>query len=173
MFPEVNTILEHFLKHPTESIHLRELARQTGFSPAGCRKAVKRLVKQALVLESKTPVVTNYGANRDNQVWTALKRAYNLFSLYDSGLVEALRKTYEEPEAIVLFGSYSRGEDTEQSDIDIAVITNLEKSFGRKSFEKTVARPINLIEVDLSRAKKEFINSLANGVILHGYLIVR
>lgn len=173
MFPEVNTILEHFLSHPTESIHLRELARRTGFSPAGASKAAKRLVSRGLVLESKTKVVTNYRANRDNPLWIALKRAYNLFSLYDSGLVEALRKTYEEPEAIVLFGSYSRGEDTERSDIDIAVITTLEKPFSRKSFEKTLARPINLIEVNLSNAKKEFVNSLANGIVLHGYLTVR
>jgi len=46
MFPEVNVILEYFLKNPTTTIHLRELARKTNFSSAGCSKSLKSLLKK-------------------------------------------------------------------------------------------------------------------------------
>ncbi len=173
MFPKVNALLEFFLKHPMRTVHLRELARQTGFSPAGALKAAKHLVEKGLLLEEKTIATTNYRVNLESPQWIPLKRVYNFHSLFRCGLVEALRKAYEEPDAIVLFGSYARGEDTDKSDVDIAVVTSLEKEFSRKSFEKSLARPINLIEVDLSKAKEEFLNALANGIVLHGYLTVR
>jgi len=44
-----------------------------------------------------------------------------------SGLIALLKDKYEEPEAIVVFGSYARGEDTSESDIDIAVVTKKKK----------------------------------------------
>lgn len=170
MFPEVNSILEHFLRHPTQQIHLRELARRTGFSPGGALKAVRKLVRRDIVIERKGMAVTNYQAATGSRLWLALKRAYNLYTLQASGLVEALGDAYEEPAAIVLFGSYARGDDTETSDIDIAVVTPLVRAFNRKPFEKSLGKHINIIELELSKAKEEFIESLANGIVLHGHL---
>lgn len=170
MFPEVNKILDYFLKNPTQSIHLRELARQTGFSPAGALKAAKKLVKSGLVSEKKGTVVTHYKANADNPLWRPLKRAYNYYSLFESGLVAALNKEYGEPVAIVLFGSYAKGEDIETSDVDIAVITTDGIESDTKKFEKILCRKINIIEVDLTSMKKEFRNNLINGAVLSGYL---
>lgn len=39
-----------------------------------------------------------------------LKRSYNLWKLEEIGLIEEIQET-SIPEAIILFGSYSRGED--------------------------------------------------------------
>ena len=170
MFPEVNSILGYFLSHPTRQVHLRELARQTEFSPAGALKAVRKLVQKGILIEKKTRAVTNLRANVESPLWIPLKRVYNLYSIYACGLVEALSDTYEEPAALVLFGSYARGDDTEESDIDIAVVTRIEAAFGRKSFEKSLGRHINIIELELSKAKGEFIESLVNGIVLRGHL---
>ena len=111
-------------------------------------------------------------------VWTCYKtRVSGLktrnfrYSLYDSGLIDFLKEKYQFPETIIIFGSYSKGEDTEKSDIDIAVITRLEKNLDFSLFEKKLQRKINLLELkNLEKAKKEFINNLINGIVLDGVI---
>jgi hypothetical protein len=73
-----------------------------------------------------------------------LKRAYNNLSLFGSGLINYLKDAYEEPEAIVVFGSYSRGKDISQSDIDIVVATKKEAQLDLNEFEKHLKRKISL-----------------------------
>ncbi len=170
MFPQVNKILEFFLKNPTTTIYLRELARRTGFSPAGCLKALKNLKKQNLIEGKKIKAISNYNAKLTPK-FLQIKKTYNTYSLYDSGLIDFLKKNYEYPDAIILFGSYTRGEDTEKSDIDIAIITRIEKTPSLTKYEKTLQRKINIIELkNLKKSSKEFINSLINGIILEGVL---
>ncbi len=170
MFPEVNKALEFFFKNPTTTIHLRELGRQIGFSSAGASKSLKNLAKQNLVEEQKTKAVSNYKAKLTPQ-FIQLKKIYNLYSLYNSKLVDFLKKEYEFPDSIIIFGSYARGEDSEKSDIDIVVITRLEKSLNLSQFEKKLQRKINILELkNLKKAKKEFINNLINGIVLEGVL---
>ena len=48
------------------------------------------------------------------------KRLFNIKMVFESGLADYIVKEHFNP-VIVLFGSYSRGEDTEKSDIDIAI----------------------------------------------------
>ncbi|MBI2545720.1 nucleotidyltransferase domain-containing protein [Candidatus Woesearchaeota archaeon] len=162
-------VLEIFLIHPEQKFHLRELARLTKLSVPGVRKIVGKLAKEDLVQVSKEKLVTNVSASR-NEKFIAFKRAYNLYTLYTSGLLTFLKEQYEEPGAIVLFGSYSRGEDISTSDIDIAVVTRQSRSPDLAAFEKKLARSIKLHEVQLSKAESEFLNTLANGIILYGYL---
>ena len=170
MFPEVNGVMEYFLKHPLESIHLRELARRTQFSPAGARKILKKLTRQKLLLEQKVGNLLQYKANTDSPDWLPIKRAYNIFALHKSGLAEALIAAYEDPQAVIVFGSYARGEDTEKSDIDIAVISTKEVEVNLAKYEKVLARKINIMAIDMKETKREFKNNLANGVVLHGYV---
>ncbi|MBI2135546.1 nucleotidyltransferase domain-containing protein [Candidatus Woesearchaeota archaeon] len=99
-----------------------------------------------------------------------MKRLYNTYSLYESRLIEELKHFYEQPEAIILFGSYEKGTDNEKSDIDIAVITNKQKLPELTRFEKKLKRKIDILTIDLKSASKEFKNSLANGIVLEGYL---
>lgn len=170
MFPQVNAILEFFLKNPTAKQHIREIARQTKFSPAGALKSLKKLQKEGIIIQTKNRAITVYKANTASLEWLPLKRIYNLQSLYDCGLIQSLKGSYNEPEAIVLFGSYAKGEDTEQSDIDIAIITKENITIDLKPFESKLSRKINILEVDLQSSKKEFLNTLANGIVLEGYL---
>ena len=111
----------------------------------------------------------NYLANVDNKEFVALKRASNLYSILNCGIIEDLAGKYLR-EAIVLFGSYARGEDTGKSDIDIAVITDKKKEVNTAKYEKVLKRRINIHEITLDKASKEFRNNLANGVTLYGFL---
>jgi predicted nucleotidyltransferase len=87
-------------------------------------------------------------------------------------VISYLRDEYEEPEAMVLFGSYSRGEDTSSSDVDIAVITGKRIKLDLKKFERKIKRNINIFELDIKTAEMEFLNDLANGIVISGYLTV-
>jgi predicted nucleotidyltransferase len=170
MFPEMNAVVRYILNHPTSKTHLREIARQTNYSPAGARKALKNLLKLGFVTETPGRAITLYAANTKSPLWLPLKRTTNMLSLYDAGLIEQLVDEYEEPQAIILFGSYARGDDTEKSDIDIAIVTDNEHEPDLTIQEKRLGHKINIITFQPKTAEKEFLNNIANGTVLHGYL---
>lgn len=162
-------VMELFLKHPEQKFHLRELERLTKLSLPGIKKIVKKIEKENLLTVKKEKLVTNVYATR-NEKFIALKRAYNLNSIFTSGLLTFLKDHYEEPEAIVLFGSYSKGEDISASDIDIAVISKKHNTPDVSLFEKRLGRKIKIYEINIEKAEPEFLNTLANGIVLYGYL---
>ncbi|MBN2052441.1 nucleotidyltransferase domain-containing protein [Candidatus Woesearchaeota archaeon] len=164
-------VLEWFFKYPDKKFHLRELERMTGLSMPGVRKITARLEKEGFLTSKKEKMVKNFFSS-GSEKFTQSKRAHNLYSIFSSGLLDFLKKEYEEPEAIVLFGSYSKGEDISKSDIDIAIITAKHKEADLSLFEKRLARQIRLYEIRLNKSEKGFINSLCNGIVLSGYLEV-
>jgi predicted nucleotidyltransferase len=164
-------VMELFFKNPTKEFYLREIARLTGLSPPGVLKIMGKLERESLIEKEAKTLTTNYKADTGHDAFTTLKRAYNLFSVYESGLLEQLVEFYAAPEAIVLFGSYARAEDIETSDIDIAVITDAEQYPGLEGVESTLQRRITIHLIkDVKKVEKEFKNTLANGIVLHGYL---
>ena len=164
-------VMEFFFKYPERRFHLRELERLTGLSMPGVKKIVEKLKKEDLLNSEKEKVVKNYFATR-NERFTQLKKAYNLYSIFSSGLLQFLKDKYEEPEVIILFGSYSKGEDISTSDVDVAVVTKKQEKLNLERFENKLARKITLYEITLESVEKEFLNTLINGVVLFGYLEV-
>ncbi len=162
-------VMEMFFKSPNKSFHIRELSRLTGLSSTGIIKIVKKLKDEDLLI-SKKEKITEEIKPTFNDKFSLAKRLYNIYSLYKSGLVDYLKNFYEEPKAIILFGSYSKGLDTEQSDIDICILTNKKEMPNLADFEKKLNRKINVINSDVNSMGKEFKNSLANGIVLEGYM---
>lgn len=158
-----------FFRHPYKPFHIREIARLTKLSSTGVIKIIKKLKKEKLLISKKGKVVDEITPNFDAK-FLVLKRLYNIHSLYDSGLVDYIKKFYEFPKAIILFGSYSNGTDTEKSDIDLAVITDKKNLPEFKKFENILERRLNIHLIRLSNTTKEFINSLANGIVLEGFV---
>jgi predicted nucleotidyltransferase len=162
-------VIEIFFKNPNKSFHIRELSRITGLSPPGIIKIIKKLKKEGLLISKKEKVTEEVKPNFANRFYL-IKRLYNFYSLYESGLINYLRGFYEEPQAIILFGSYSKGSDTEKSDIDLCILSNKKNLPDLTNFEKRLNRKINIINSDIDNMKKEFKNSLANGIVLEGYI---
>jgi len=166
----IQKILETFFKFPTRVFYLRELSRELKLSMPTILNAIKKLKKEDLVVIKKSKAITMISANLENQLFTRLKRIYNLEALYLSGLVDFLYEEYKSPQAIICFGSYSRGDDIERSDIDIAIISSVEKEIDLTKFEKTLLRNISIHIVDLNKISKEFMANLYNGLVLGGAL---
>ena len=90
--------------------------------------------------------------------------------LYGSGVIDYINKKLSYP-VIILFGSFSKGEDVEQSDIDL-FIGSPEKSIDLSGFEKKVGKKFQVfLEDDLLKIKnRHLINGILNGLVLEGFL---
>lgn len=160
-----------FLFIKTEmSFNARALARNLGVSQPAISKALPFLEKQGYIEVAKDPESKrlSIGLNRDNHVVTGLKRADNLKQVYESGLQHVLNESF--PGAtIILFGSYSHGEDTTESDIDIAIIGLKEREADLKQFSKVLEREIFLhFYPSLNNIHKNLRNNILNGITLKG-----
>lgn len=170
--PIAYELLTFFFKCPTKEYALRQLERETGFSIGTITKYLKELKARQWVKVRKAANAQFVSANVEHALFRQLKRAHNLFLLYNSGLVEYLQRTFR-PDATVLFGSFSKGEDHEESDIDLAIIHGREARPDLSNFEKKMGRRITLTHLKgMDDASKEFRNTLANGIVLVGYIEV-
>ena len=163
-------VLEFFFDDPEGTYHIREIARQIKRHPNTVLKEVNLLAKEGLLIKRATRAVVEVRVNRDAELFTRLKRLFNLRRIYISGIIDAIDLHYGAPEAIVLFGSYSRGEDVVKSDVDIAIVTKKEQSMDVDKYEKVFKRNIQVHAIDLHKVGKGFLVNLINGIVLKGYL---
>ncbi|MEK6882128.1 MAG: nucleotidyltransferase domain-containing protein, partial [Nanoarchaeota archaeon] len=103
-----------------------------------------------------------------NSFAVQLKRVENLRAVYESGILEKLEETFP-GSSIILFGSYSKGEDTYKSDIDLAIIGGKEKPIDLSSFENLLKKEIIInFYSSFKEIHKELKESLCNGIVLFG-----
>ena len=153
-----------------KSLNQRGIAKILDVSAPAVMKALPELEKKEFIKlkqdkESKRWAIE---LNMDNHKVLQLKRADNLRQIYESGLNDFLDKELAGA-TIILFGSYSRGEDTQKSDIDIAVIGRKEKNIDLEYFDKLLERKINLNFYDsFGKIHKNLKENLFNGIVLSG-----
>ncbi len=165
------TILELFLKNPDKDYHIRELAYKLKLSPTTATKYLEILTKKGLLSKKKERSHIIYEAFTQNSNFKLAKLTYNLEQLQKTKLTRTLEEFYNHPEAIILFGSYSKGEDSQKSDIDIAVIT-AKKDFPKlQSFETRLGRQIQIFPTTSEKIRKNqhLTNKLINGIVLLGF----
>lgn len=165
-------VLKEFFDRPTKKFQLRELSRESGVSYPSVRNQVKKLSEKGLVEEVEEGTYNGYRASM-NERFKLYKKLDIVRRLKESGLVELLKERTT-PDAIVLFGSAARGEDVEKSDIDLLLVSG-QSEINVEEFEEEFNREINLqfMTEEEIRNNKEFSNSLANGIVLDGYLVIK
>ena len=163
-------ILRLFFDYPTKGFQLREISRLTKLGMPSVSLHIKRLEKYGFIKKEKTGVYANYKASR-NDLFMLYKRNDMLLRLHECGLVEFLADKFL-TDVIVLFGSASRGEDIETSDIDILIISK-EEEVNMKKYENILKRKINILfERRTDKIPKELLNNIINGMVIYGYLKV-
>ena len=151
-----------------EKLSQREIAKLLGVSPTAVSNSIKKLKENELISVEKTKTINFISFKRSEKRAVELKRVENLRNIYVSGLLDHLENTLPGG-SIILFGSYSRGEDTNTSDIDIAVIGRKHRFFDFKKFEKMLNRKINLYFYDSwKKMQKNLKNNILNGILLSG-----
>ena len=107
-------ILQEFLDFPTKRFMLRELSRRTGITQPTMKNHLKALTEEGLITREEQGLYPTYRAERDNQKFKLYRRMDITLRL--DGAVQHIYDSCM-PDAIVLFGSASKGEDIEDSDI--------------------------------------------------------
>lgn len=152
------------------SLNQRGISRILGVTQPAVMKALPKLEDEGLinVKQDKDSKRWSIELNRDNHKVIQLKRTDNLRQIYRSGLADFLEKEFAGA-TIILFGSYSKGEDTTTSDIDIAVIGRKEKNIELTSFDKALERTIIInFYPSFKEIHKHLKENLFNGIVLAG-----
>lgn len=150
-------------------INKNQIAKILNVSQPAVMKALPDLEKRNMIKIKQDKESRRWAIefNRDSQNMIWLKRVDNLKQLYDSGLVDHLYKAIPES-TIILFGSCAFGEDTINSDIDLAVI-GTKKEVNLKNFEKVLERNINInYYPSFKDIHKYLLNNILNGIALKG-----
>lgn len=154
-------VSDYFYLNPFTQVGVRELAGIIDQSPASVLRKLRKLNDQKLIKLENGKYIANFYNNHYKQK----KIVRNIDKLFESKIVDKLVKELN-PKAIILFGSYLRGNDIENSDIDIVLIGSEEKSINLKKYERFLNRPISLqFYQNLSKYLKK---SLFNGFVLYG-----
>ena len=167
------TIMEHFFVHPTTKLRVRQIERKLKLPLPSVIRYAKELEKEQILKKTITANVSFYSADRSSQAFLLEKKLFNIKQLYKTGLIEHLRQELHNP-TIVLFGSYAKGEDVEDSDIDLYIETPSKKAIKPEKFENQLKRSMQFfIHKNLKETKNpELANNIINGITLNGYLEV-
>lgn len=169
MFKEINNLVI-FFNEPLREFHVREVAIILKITPATASKYLKNLRDLGILMYRKERMLDFYKANLDSEEYRDLKVYYNIRKLKESGLIEVLNKFYLKP-TIILFGSSAQGLDTNESDVDLLIISEKTSEFsGIKPFEKKISRQIQLFRYNnLKNVKnRHLLNNMLNGIVLQG-----
>jgi|GEM_PF-197240 len=154
-----------FFRSPTTKVHLRELARRAKVSAPAATKACETLIAKGLLRKTETPPTITYEAIHEEKSFRDEKRIWNLRTINESRVIEHLARTAT-PDAIILFGSFSKGEDWENSDIDIALV-NPRKDTSVTHYEELLGKEIQLVSLK-KPFPKDLTNNIINGIVLYG-----
>ena len=171
-------VIKFFIKEPEREFHVREISRILKKSPTTISKYLREYEKQGVLKSAKKFNHLFFKANSENREFKQIKLSYNLKSLQVSGVVDFIEEELNYPQAIVLFGSFAKAEDSVKSDIDLLVLSPIKKQINLKKFEKKLEKNIQLFVHSreefkkLKQKNKELVNAWLNGIVLSGSLEV-
>jgi predicted nucleotidyltransferase len=164
-------VFEVFSNEPLKIHFIKEISRKINLAPTSVRKHLETLEKQNILLKKQGDRFKGYIANRDSEEFLFSKKVLNIYKIYQSRLVDYIYDVCV-PNSIILFGSFSIGEDIEKSDIDIFVESK-EKKLDLSKFKKILNKEINLFfNPDINKLNNELKNNILNGTVLKGFLRV-
>ena len=164
-------IMQRFFDSPRKNFQMREISRITKISQPSVINYLKELVREEMLIKEKNGIYPTFRANRENEMFRIYKKVDLLLRINQAGLINYIQDSCM-PDAIILFGSSSRGEDIEESDIDL-FIQAPEKKLNLEKYENRLKRKITLFfEENFSRLSNELKNNVLNGIILKGYIKV-
>lgn len=164
-------VLQEFFDYPRKEFHLRELSRRVKLAQISVSNHLKGLLAEKLIVKETKGLYPAYRANRDDPEFRLLKKQNLVWRLNKVGIINEIEEKCR-PNCIVFFGSASRGEDLETSDVDLFVQAK-EAEIDMRNYEIFFKRKVNILfEPDINALNKELLNNIINGEVLQGYLKV-
>lgn len=172
-------VLEVLFKYPEKEFSLSDLAKEAGVSKSIIGKILMRFYKAGLVDIVKLSKIWRIKASQQNPAYAMSKIARNLTLVYSSGVIGFLANHFKNPKTIILFGSFRKGDDISDSDVDIAIENDESKAYSvlrlaeLDRFEKFIGRKIQVHLFNRKNVDINLFNNIANGVVLFGFLEVK
>lgn len=174
-----NKVLEVLFKYPEKEFSLSDLAKEASVAKANIGKILLDFKEMEIITVEELSKIWRIKANQQSWVYIRNKIVYNLNLIYSSGLVDFLIDHFKNPKAIILFGSFRKGEDQSNSDIDIAIES--EEIDGYKTvalrelsdFEQRVGKKVQIHLFNKETIDLGLFNNISNGILLWGFLEVK
>ena len=167
-----------FFAFPEGEFSLNDLAEELSISKTTAKAVVQQLVAEGFLEASQLGKMWRIRANQTHQYFRTRKIPFNLRQVYESGVIEWIETRAPNAKAIILFGSYRKGDDNDKSDLDIAIeITGSQKldivtvMIQELGYRKNVKASIHFFSRD--NIDLNLFASIANGIILSGFLEVK
>ena len=174
-------------KYPFYSFTLSEIAEKAGISKSTASRVLTQLQKEGFITIGQIANLWRVQFNINNIQAIGTKIGMNLIAIYNARIVDYIIFKFGTPKAIMLFGSYRKGEDSPASDIDIAIEISEEKeleiisleqfkddaSIALKEWEKSAERKIKLHFFHRKHIDPNLFINIANGILLYGLLEVK
>ncbi len=168
--------LQWFFSFPNDETTLNSLSEKLRISKTTANNVVIRLLKEGFLVSKIIGKAWQIKCDQQHYYNYTRKISYNLSMIYESNITKEINKLIDNPRAIILFGSYRKGDDTENSDIDLAVEVLGDKeieilkfgiflSFG---YRKNVV--VNLHIFSRNKIDLNLFANIANGIVLEGFL---
>src|SRR3989338_2551057 len=166
-------VAEFFYRFPNREHTLKDVSDYIEIAHTSVKQNIQKLVKMGWIQQKiekkgkrKFPI---YKANKNDKLFIQYKKLYNLQSIIESGIIQYIEEKLI-PKCVVVFDSYQRGEDTEESDADLFVESK-KSNLQLKLFEKKIGRKIELhFNENFISYPKELKNNIINGTVLYGFL---
>jgi predicted nucleotidyltransferase len=114
-------LLSLFFNNPDSKFYLREIARHIGKDAAGIKRELDTLVKIGILGREKRGVQKFYYADKSSPIFTELKGL--IFKTTGvQGSVKAALSRLKGVRAAFIYGSYAKGAEKEDSNINLMVI---------------------------------------------------
>jgi predicted nucleotidyltransferase len=172
-------ILYWFFSYPNKEMSLTDLATQLKISKSTANRVVSDFIKRGILDKEILGKIWRIKFNINNPVNLSTKVPYHLELIYYSGIVDEIYKKIPEAKAIILFGSYRKGDDTEESDIDIAVevLGNEEPQLIELGILENIGYrkniKVNVYKFSRNKVDINFFSNVVNGIVLSGFLEAR
>lgn len=141
-------VLKLFFLHSSKRHYLREVATLTDQPLRAVQRELSRLQKAGILQSNREGNRKYFQANRNSPVFPELRA----LMVKTAGVIEALKEHLDrEPAAVrlaLLFGSFARGTEEVDSDIDLLVVGKISaRKLAQilKPARETLAREINLV----------------------------
>lgn len=171
-------ILRFFLENPNTKIHVTELSRKISISKSSVSYYCENYYKEKILKQTKIGNTLNYYLANDNVFVKSFKKSYFLGIILNSKEYSIfLKNNKSNLVSLILYGGYSSGNYSENSDIDLLIIYNSDKIDYSSilKLESIYKKEINITKLSLNQwvkklnQKDNFINSiLKNNVCLWG-----
>ncbi len=172
-------VIAWFFAYPSSEVSLTNLTKQVGISKTHASRVVSELVNERFLKLEVLGKIWRIKSNFKHKYFRTKRIAHNLSQIGESNILEAINNIIPNYSSVVLFGSYRKGDDNEDSDIDIAVEVKNKKSLEiielgkikKFGYRKNVI--VNLHIFNRSNIDINLFSNISNGIVLDGFLEVK